>query len=222
MKEDFSIPFSLVGAPEIPEFVGRKKEFSDIEEAFDSDKSQHHVVVLHGLGGIGKTQLAVEFVKKNRKNFSAVFWLNGKDEDTLKKSFVDVAKRLHDEFPSSVPLSRAADEKDADEVIKIINQWLSIKENNRWIVIFDNVDNPKLPGTKDPEAYEIRSYFPNTHHGSILITTRSSGLKIGRVVPVRKILDVQESIKILSSTSGREITDEGLNVILIFTEQLRS
>lgn len=77
------------------------------------------------------------------------------------------------------------------------------------MLVFDNVDNQELPGVQNPQGYDIRSYFPHAHQGSILITTRSSGLKIGKVISVKKITDIQESMTILTFPSGRVILDKG-------------
>ena len=209
VTEKFSLPFSLSGAPEIEQFVGRKQELFRIKEAFQGEGSQRKVVILHGLGGIGKTQLAVAFMKGQRDTYSATFWLNGKTEDTLKQSFAGIAQRLLIEHPYLTQLKTAVKVKKADEIVAAIKQWLSIRNNTRWILVFDNVDNPKLPGIEDPQAYDIRSYFPEVHQGSILITTRSSRLKIGKVISVKKLLDKEDSITILTSTSRRIILDQG-------------
>lgn len=96
-----------------------------------------------------------------------------------------------------------------------MKQWLSIRGNTQWILVFDNVDNPKLPGINDPQAYDIRLYFPDAHQGSILITTRSSRLKIGEVVFVEKLVDIQENILLLASTSGRQNLDQGKYIIVL-------
>ncbi len=159
MKEYFSVSFSLSGVPEVQEFVGRKEELIRIKKAFQGNRSQRKVVLLHGLGGIGKTQLAVASMKEHRDTYSAIFWLNGKTEDMLKHSFAQIAKRLHIEYPSSMLLRRAAEEKDADQVVAVIKQWLSIKGNAQWILVFDNVDNPKFRGISDPQAYDVGYIF---------------------------------------------------------------
>ncbi len=124
--------------------------------------------------------------------------------NTLKQSFAGIAKRLYNEYPTSALLRTVAEEKDADRIVAVIKQWLSTRWNTECILIFDNVDIPKLPGISDPQAYDIRLYFPEAHQGSILVITRSSRLNIGKVVFVKKLLDIQESITILASTSGRE------------------
>lgn len=122
MKEDFSVSFSLSEVPEVQEFIGRKEELIKIKKAFQGNGSQCKVVLLHGLGRIRKTQIAVAFMKEHRDTYLAIFWLNGKSEDTLKQSFAEMAKRVKIEYPSSALLGRAVDEKNADEVVAVIKQ----------------------------------------------------------------------------------------------------
>jgi hypothetical protein len=207
--DNFFMPFSLYDVSETEEFIGRKIELRKMEEAFHRDGPERAVVVLHGLGGIGKTQLAVQYLKAHRETYSATFWLNGRTEDTLKESFMDMARRLYSEHENSLLLRTAAESKESDAVVAYMRKWLSIKENHRWILIFDNIDNPKIAGSQDPQAYDIRSYFPEANHGSIIITTRSSSLRIGKVIPIRKLLDPKECIAILSSMFGLENLDQG-------------
>jgi hypothetical protein len=206
------MPFSLYGVPEAEEFVGRGKELSQMEEALHGDGSERMVVVLQGLGGIGKTQLAVQYLKTHRDTYSAIMWLNGRTEDTLKQSFAALAKRLYTQYKSSTLLRKTAEAENMDEIVAGVRAWLSIQGNHRWILVFDNIDNPKLPGSKDPQAYDIRCYFPEPYHGSIIVTTRSSGLKVGRVISIRKLQDIEESIAILKSMSGRPNLDQGNQV----------
>lgn len=199
----------MFGVPEIQNFVGRESELCQLNEAFQGNESLCKTAVLEGLGGMGKTQLAATFVKRQRGKFSAVFWMNGKNEDTLRQSFLDVAKRIYDEYPSSSSLKRAAESKDSDQVVEAVKQWLSTKGNAKWILVFDNIDNPKLPGIDDLQAYNIKSYFPEAEQGFILITTRSTRLKIGKVISLKKLQSIRESIRIIANMSGRQISDQG-------------
>ncbi len=84
MEEDFSIPFSLFGVRKVQEFVGRKKELIRIKEAIQGDGSQRKVVVLHGLGGIGKTQLAAAFLKQQRNIYPAIFLVKRQEQRYVK------------------------------------------------------------------------------------------------------------------------------------------
>ncbi|MCJ1429258.1 hypothetical protein MMC29_007171 [Sticta canariensis] len=212
--KDFSVQFSLSGVSEIEKFVGRDKELLEIKTAFGDDMNRPHrrTVVLHGLGGMGKTQLAITFIKQQRDSFSAIFWLNGRNEDMLKQSFEDMAKSLYNRYPAST-LKAAIESKDSGQIVGAMRQWLSAKNNTQWLLVFDNVDNPKLSGIQDPQAYNIRHYFPEAHQGYILITTRSSRLKIGKVIPVKKLQNITECIEILAHMSERQISDQDLHAI---------
>ena len=141
---------------------------------------------------------------------SAIFWLNIKDEDSLKQSFAKVAKQILREHPSASRLSSVDIKENIDEVIDAVKAWLSLPNNTRWLMIYDNYDNPKLAGNTDPAAVDIRKYLPESYQGSVIITTRSSEVKIGHCIRIRKLEDVRDSVKILSNASRREGLEDGI------------
>ncbi|KAH7413253.1 hypothetical protein BKA64DRAFT_719184 [Cadophora sp. MPI-SDFR-AT-0126] len=81
-REDFSVTFSLSDAFDIEHFVAREDELSRIHKALRGDGSRR-AVILHGLGGIGKTQLSIAYAKRHKDDYSSIFWLNTKDEDSV-------------------------------------------------------------------------------------------------------------------------------------------
>ena len=202
--EDFSITFSLSQVSETEQFVARDKELASIHRTLVGSDGSRRTVVLHGLGGIGKTQLAIAYTKRYKADYSAIFWLNIKDEDSLKLSFVAAARRILRDHPSATGLSSVHLAGNLDEVVDAVKAWLSIPRNTRWLVVYDNYDNPKLPGNPDPSAVDIQKYLPESYHGSVIITTRSSQVKIGRRIRVGKLENIEHSLEILSNTSGRD------------------
>jgi tetratricopeptide (TPR) repeat protein len=94
-----------------------------------------------------------------------------------------------------------------------VKAWLSRPNNTRWMMIFDNYDNPKLPSNSNPAAVDIRKYFPESHQGSIIITTRSSQVRIGHSIQIQKLGDVHDGLEILSNVSRREGLRSGKNVL---------
>jgi hypothetical protein len=82
-EKTFAISFSLIEVPETEGFVARQEELVQIRETLSGD-SNRRTVVLHGLGKIGKTQLTVTYAKRHKADYSAIFWLNSKDKDSLK------------------------------------------------------------------------------------------------------------------------------------------
>jgi hypothetical protein len=197
------VAFSLSNVSEVNHFVAREEELAEMHNELSSDGSRR-TVVLHGLGGIGKTQLTVTYAIRYRDSYSAVFWLNIKDEDSVKQSFAKVAKQILREYPSASRLSSMDTKGDLDEVVDAVKAWLSLPNNTRWLMIYDNYDNPKLPGNLDSAEVDIQKFLPESYQGSVIITTRSSQVKIGHLIHIRKLEDVSDSLKILSNTSGRE------------------
>jgi tetratricopeptide (TPR) repeat protein len=186
--------------------------------------------VVHGLGGIGKTQLAIAYIKRHRLDNSAAIWLNAKDETALKQSFARAAEWILRHHPAVTYIAGALESQDLDETMKAVKRWLDEPMNNRWLLVYDNYDNPLLEnhtekslgdpsfieegahGDDDEElarAFDLRKYFPDTDHGAIVVTTRSSMVKLGQTVLLRKLDDIRDSLEVLASVSGREDLEEG-------------
>ncbi|KAJ6016957.1 hypothetical protein N7451_000336 [Penicillium sp. IBT 35674x] len=162
------------------------------------DSRSRKVAILHGLGGIGKTQLAVCFARKHKHDFTAIFWLSGKDRATLLQSLSSVLPRL----PGKPLKNEAANDDEIEQRARDVLEWLTQDGNSRWSIIFDNIDqySPIDSGVRD--AYDITKFFPAADHGSILITTRLSGLtQLGESFPIPK-LESTEAIQLLLNNSG--------------------
>ncbi|PQE06061.1 hypothetical protein CJF30_00005019 [Rutstroemia sp. NJR-2017a BBW] len=202
-RKDFSVVFSLSNVPDVQHFVARKTELAEIHKALSGDGSRQ-AVVLHGLGGIGKTQLSIAYAKRHKDSYSAIFWLNINDEDSLKQSFVKVAKQISREHPLAFQLSNLDAKENLDDIVDTVKAWLSLPYNTRWLMIYDNYDNPKLPGNTDPTTVDIQKFLPESYQGSIIITTRSSQVRNGYNIHIRQLSDIQDSLAILANVSSRE------------------
>jgi hypothetical protein len=212
---DFSVTFSLSDVSEVEQFVAREQELAEMHRTLSGDGSRR-TIVLHGLGGIGKTQLSVAYAKRHKHSYSAVFWLNIKDEDSLKQSFAKVAKQISREHPLANRLRIVDGKENPDEVVDAVKAWLSLPNNTRWLIIYDNYDNPKLLGNADPAAVDIRRFLPESYQGCIIITTRSSQVKIGHLIQIRKLEDIRDSLEISSSVSKREGLINGIDFVNLY------
>ncbi|KAI4767255.1 purine and uridine phosphorylase, partial [Aureobasidium sp. EXF-3400] len=165
-----AIPFSLKGVPAIDHFVQRVSDMQKLEECFFPQQPQltrRKMFVVHGLGGIGKTQLCIEFVRRYQEKYSAVFWLDGSSKDALQRSFIDVVARLPtDEVP--LGLVQAAEQASPDErsIVRGVMNWLSLPSNRQWLLVIDNVDRDHTTKVKDPLAYDVKQYLPAADHGN--------------------------------------------------------
>jgi hypothetical protein len=175
--------------------------------------SNRTCVDLYGLGGIGKTQLAIEYLGRHEEKYTAIFWLNANDQDSLKLSFRDIAQQVLEGHPSTSLLA-GVDLDDLDQTVDKVKAWLDLPKNTYWLMIFDNFDNPKTSSNLDRTAVNIDQFLPRHNQGSIIITTRSSQASQGSRVHVQKLLDIKESIEILSNTSRRKYITEGKSFTL--------
>ncbi|ORX95173.1 hypothetical protein BCR34DRAFT_498675 [Clohesyomyces aquaticus] len=172
----------------------RQEELYHIHKTL-SDADGRGIAVLCGMGGIGKTQLAATYAECYSVDYSDIFWLDAKSEDSAKMSYVGMAKKIVQEHPSASQLSKITTESKEDEIMTAVKRWLNHPRNTRWLMICDNFD--------DPAAEDIHQFLPEANHGSVIIITRSSTVKIGCRIQVRN-LDIADSLEILSDTSLRK------------------
>ena len=205
------VDFHLKGVPTVGKFVQRDAEMLELERLLfkiTAAVSRQRIVVLHGLGGIGKTQLAVEFAREHHHRFSSVFWIDGASEASLKQSFASIMQTLpQDELTAGGVEMLKHSTIDVNMAVRECLRWLSLPTNRHWLIIFDNVDRD-YDDKEDKEAYNPKTYFPYKDHGSILITSRlenlqslGSGLKVGRV-------NTEQARAILENHAGRLIDGE--------------
>ncbi|KAM0137652.1 hypothetical protein ACHAO1_003971 [Botrytis cinerea] len=215
--EQFAVGLNLASFPEATQFVAREKELSEMHKLL-KDHSSRSCVILHGLGGIGKTQLAISYTRRHKEKYTAIFWLNANDEDSLKLSFRDIAQQVLRYHPSTTMLSSIDLDNDLDQVVSVVKNWLDSPQNTRWLMIYDNLDNPKTSNNPDNSAVDIRQFLPRSDHGSIIITTRSSQVKQGIQINVQKLLDIKEGLEIVSNMSGRKGIEEDPDAIALVKE----
>ena len=134
--------------------------------------------MLHGLGGLGKTQLAVEFARQHHRRFSLVFWLDGSSEDSLRQSIAKCASRIPEGQIAEASRTYAmGGSSDLNAVIYNVLTWLARSDNTNWLLIFNNVDQEYSSRHTEPNAYDIKRYYSSADHGAVLITTRLARLE---------------------------------------------
>ncbi len=150
-------PYWLVPFPRNPFFTGRE----EILEVLHAQLGVAQAVALtqssalHGLGGVGKTQIALEYAYRHSLEYSAVFWIGAETEEQIVSSLLRIAEVL--QLPGR-------DGKDQQQAIADVQRWLSV--HDQWLLIWDNVE----------DLAQLDRFLPSIRSGAILITTRCQTL----------------------------------------------
>ncbi len=107
---------------------------------------------ISGLGGIGKTQIAVEYAYRHRQTYHAMLWAQADTRDALISGFTELAKLLN--LPQK-------DEQDQAIIVEAVKRWLETHE--QWLLILDNADDLTV----------LDEFLPGKNTGHILLTTRA-------------------------------------------------
>ncbi|CAG8983215.1 hypothetical protein HYALB_00004043 [Hymenoscyphus albidus] len=152
MRNIYQVPFGQL----VPNFVGRTDILAKIELAFNSSQDcGSHVVVLRGMGGQGKSQIALEYCRRAKEEgMNAIFWIDATSEVTVRTSFQNIAEKLvrNGEF--------VTDSEMVHYVVEKLRGWQA-----PWLMVFDNYDD--LTGFNN-----VREFLPECNGRQIIVTSR--------------------------------------------------
>ena len=139
--------------PRNPYFTGRATHLEAIRKALTQTASAAltQPQAISGLGGIGKTQTAIEYVHRYRADYPAVLWSGADSRDALVSGFAAFANLLN--LPQK-------DEQDLSVVVAAVRRWL--ESNSGWLLVLDNVE----------DLAQVPQFAPVGAEGYVLITTR--------------------------------------------------
>ncbi len=135
-------------------FSGREDFLENLWSTFKRFKVQSlkQPIAVSGLAGIGKTHIALEYAYRYRRDYRSILWVRASSQETLYEDIVTIAKQLN------------LSEKDVKEqaiAVDAVKRWL--KEQTRWLLILDEVNDPDV----------VREFSPLAKKGHILLTTRN-------------------------------------------------
>ena len=179
LRNPYYVPRTNVPFSPSPFFLGRKEVLKDLMATFQITRQAKRIQpqALSGLGGIGKTQLALEYARRARGQYQAVLWAEAETRESLLSSFVQMAQVL--DLPGK-------EEQDQMRVVEAVKHWLHTQ--TRWLLILDNTEDPTI----------LREFLPPDMSGHLLLTTRASTLgTFARCLPVEGLEAEQGTLLVL-------------------------
>ena len=173
-------PARVVELPSrVSTLAGRAAELAAIEDAADRAADGPSVVALVGLGGVGKSRLALEAAHRAADRGRIVWWVPAGATVAAVEALGQLAHAL-------------GVAEHADQTVMLARLWEELRRRGGWTLVYD--DCP------DPEAFA--ALRPPAGDGTVLVTSPHRGWgRIGRTVAV-DVLDDAASVHVLTSTSG--------------------
>ena len=183
-------------------FTGRDAFIKQLFNKFrDPSPARYHGrLALYGLGGIGKTQVALEFIYRYQSSYSRIYWISAVSQKSLLDGYEKIAKRAEINIPpDSKPI----------EIADRVLSWLRKTQN--WLLVIDNLDDIDVLSTRNLNIQNIVGTLlpqpgPQQH---TLITTRNCHADN---IPAQSVevslFDRSESIELLASLSNIPVLSE--------------
>src|SRR4051794_33318667 len=146
-----ALPAVWKAPPRNPRFTGRDGMLAELRRRLRAGEGTLVVQALYGLGGVGKTQLAIEYAHRFAADYQLVWWIDAEQPVLIPEQLAALAARL-DLAPGPTM---------ADTVDRLLTE---LRHRGRWLLVFDNAERPG----------DVADYRPGGA-GHVLITSRSPG-----------------------------------------------
>jgi TIR domain/NB-ARC domain len=187
--------------PRNPFFLGRETELLQVRRHLHTGEATalSQPQAISGLGGIGKTQLALEYAYRYHQDYQAVLWAGAESTEALVSSYVSIASLLR------LPEREA---KEQDITVRAVKTWLL---NHRgWLLILDNADELTL----------LPDFLPPSLGGHLLLTTRAAATgRLAHRLEIETLLPEQGALFLLRR-SGLIAPDAPLEQALLQEREL--
>jgi tetratricopeptide (TPR) repeat protein len=173
--------------PNNPNFVGREDLLAQVrDQLLTGDTSAVLPHALHGMGGVGKSQIAIEYVYRYASDYDVVWWIPSEQPTMILTALTELAHRLGLNVSS-----------EANRAVPAVREALRRGHPyDRWLLVFDNAENVEA----------VRPYFPTGGTGKILITSRNQEWdRVARTLSVDVF--TREESKALLRRRARDLSD---------------
>ncbi|KAL8318786.1 hypothetical protein RB597_005851 [Gaeumannomyces tritici] len=178
-------PFATIPFSRDPDFVDRGDILDQLLQRCSEPAGR---MALVGLGGIGKSQLAIEFAHRAAEKTPNkwIFWIHAGTQARVEEGFqaiADVVKLPGRNQPKA-------------DVLQLVYGWLSNEQNGRWTIILDSADNGGVfYATNDGrKGKPLANYLPQSRNGSIVVTTRNRDLAFRLTGDHKNIIDIKPMV----------------------------
>ncbi len=192
LRKPTNLPYQSLGTL----FKGREEFLEELHRKLSGAPGRAVGVLarqaIHGLGGVGKTRLAVEYAWQNQAEYTALLFVMADTPANLRRTLAELVG------PLVLDLKEVQDVKEEEARFAAAVRWL--EDNPGWFLILDNVDTEEA-------AQEAEALLPRLQRGHVVITSRLGEWSEGVEPLDLDVLDVEPAREfLLERTAGRRLT----------------
>src|SRR6266511_1513037 len=171
-----------------PYFAGREPLLAEVYARLTAPDAASRRVALIGLGGIGKTQLAVEYAYRQRANYDLVWWVRGEQASSLLGDYAILAAQGR-----LVIDLKPAEDAPQQVAVAAVREWL--ERHRRWLLVLDNVEEPQA----------VANLLPRGTTGHVLLTSQAEAgwEALADLLPVEVLAPTDAAEFLLARTRQR-------------------
>lgn len=187
LDDEVKLPCHLIPYKLNPRFFSRDHEVDIVRKVLDPVQGHEklRVMSIHGLGGVGKSQIALHYANTSMKMFDVIAWIPSETQIKFNQALSELAKKLG--------LPKGDSSEDDYQASLEVKDWLN-QSGRRFLLIFDDVEQINL----------LLHVWPSSEKGSILITTRSPSVASKRATEVMQLesFSTDKALEALRSLTG--------------------
>lgn len=193
LEDQVKLPCHMIPFGLNPRFFSRDREVDMVRKALDPAQGHEklQVMSIHGLGGVGKSQIALHYANTSMKTYDVIAWIPSETQVKMTQALSKLAKKLG--------LPKGDDSEDDYQASLKVKDWLN-ESGRSFLLIFDNVEQIDI----------LLQVWPSSEKGSILITTRSPSVASKRATEVMHLesFSMEKALEALNSLTGLDSTND--------------
>lgn len=187
LEDEVKLPCHMIPYGLNPRFFSRDQEVDMVRKTLDpvQEHEKLRVMSIHGLGGVGKSQIALHYANTSMKMYDVIAWIPSETQVKMTQALSKLAKKLG--------LPKGDESEDDYQASLKVKDWLN-GSGRRFLLIFDNVGQIDI----------LLQVWPSSEKGSILITTRSPSVASKRATDVMHLesFSTEKALEALNSLTG--------------------
>ncbi|MFI6938192.1 FxSxx-COOH system tetratricopeptide repeat protein [Streptomyces sp. NPDC050418] len=175
--------------PRNAHFIGREDLLSTVADQLrEAELAAVLPHALHGTGGVGKSQIAIEYVYRHQHEFDIVWWIPAEQQSMVLSSFADLARAL----------GLVVGPQPGTAVPRVLDALRDSDRHGRWLLVFDNAE----------DVAGLRPFIPTSGHGKVIVTSRNRAWEEVATSLTVDVFRRDESIALLQRRSADLDHDE--------------